>query len=113
MRFYELTYTIKDAPHDVLEEWPAARTFFALDDSFQYSSDEIRQFVKDFRAVKCGLRINEWFGSERDAVVRRLELWNAGKLVGKKKDHEIWPVDIPTRKEDLLAWLRVNCVDNT
>ena len=54
--------------------------------------------------------IREWFASEREAVVRRLELFKAGKLLGKKSDHEIWPVDIPTDKQGLLAWLRQECV---
>lgn len=52
----------------------------------------------------------EWFGSEREAVVRRLELFKAGKLLGKKKDHEIWPVDIDTSKFGLLAFLQRECV---
>lgn len=52
----------------------------------------------------------EWFGSERAAVVRRLELFKAGQLHGKKKDHSIWPIDVPTRKEDMLAWLNQNAV---
>jgi hypothetical protein len=54
------------------------------------------------------VRGQEWFPSERDAVVRRLALFNSGKLVGKKSDHEIWPVDIPTDKVGLLRWLREN-----
>lgn len=54
--------------------------------------------------------IREWFGSEREAVVRRLELFKAGRLAGKKKDNEIWPVDVPTDKQSLLAWLRRECV---
>lgn len=52
----------------------------------------------------------EWFGSERAAVVRRLELFKADLLCGKKKDNEIWPVEVPTRKADLLAWLNENAV---
>ena len=52
----------------------------------------------------------QWFGSEREAVTSRLDLFKAGKLVGKKSDHEIWPVDIGTSKPDLLAWLRKECV---
>lgn len=47
----------------------------------------------------------EWFPSERAAVVRRLGLVTGGKLAGKKTTHEIWPVDIPTNKQDLLSWL--------
>ena len=54
--------------------------------------------------------IREWFGSERDAVIRRMEFFKAGRLAGKKKDNEIWPVDVPTAKADLLAWLRRECV---
>lgn len=48
----------------------------------------------------------EWFGAERDAAVRRLELFRAGKLVGKKRDHLVWQVDVPTTKPELLAFLR-------
>jgi hypothetical protein len=51
----------------------------------------------------------EWFGSEREAVIRRLELFKSGQLVGKKKDNEIWGIDIPTDKQGLLAWLRSEC----
>lgn len=54
--------------------------------------------------------VTEWFPSEREAVVRRLALANDGKLAGKKADHEIWPVDIPTDKTGLLAWLNKECV---
>lgn len=53
---------------------------------------------------------HEWFGSERAATVRRLELYRSGELAGRKKDNPIWPVDVPTRKEDLLAWLNKNAV---
>lgn len=56
--------------------------------------------------------IREWFGSERDAVVRRLELYKAAALPGRKKDHEIWPVDIPTDKKGLLRWLQENVKSN-
>jgi hypothetical protein len=52
----------------------------------------------------------EWFPSEREAVVRRLALANNGALAGKKADHEIWPVDIPTDKQGLLNWLNKECV---
>lgn len=54
--------------------------------------------------------IREWFGSEREAVIRRMEFFKAGRLAGKKKDNPIWPVDIPTDKKGLLAWLRRECV---
>lgn len=52
---------------------------------------------------------SEWFGSEREAVVRRLGLFKAGKLRGNKSSHHIWPVDIPTDKQGLLAWLKAEC----
>ena len=47
----------------------------------------------------------EWFGSERDAAIRRLFLFSRGLLLGQKKDHMIWIVDIPTDKKGLLKWL--------
>ena len=68
---------------------------------------EYRELITDkITGVQVIVPHHEWFGSERDAVVRRLDLFKAGKLAGKKTEHFIWPVDIPTRKEDLLAWLR-------
>lgn len=53
--------------------------------------------------------VREWFGSERDAVVRRLDLFKAGKLAGKKSDHPIEAVDVPTDKANLLVWLNREC----
>ncbi len=47
----------------------------------------------------------EWFTSERAAVVRRLELFSKGCLAGKKREHEIWGVEVPTRKTELVGWL--------
>jgi hypothetical protein len=55
-------------------------------------------------------RVREWFASDREAVVRRLELFKAGKLRGKKDDAKIWPFDIPTDKRGLLAFLRAEAV---
>ena len=52
----------------------------------------------------------EWFSSDREAVVRRLELFKAGQLRGKKNDAQIWPVDIATDKRGLLAFLREEAV---
>jgi hypothetical protein len=49
--------------------------------------------------------LTEWFTSERSAAVRRLELYKMDKLVGKKKDAQIWGVDIPTRKDALIEWM--------
>lgn len=49
--------------------------------------------------------ITEWFTSERAAVVRRLELFSKGRLAGKKREHEIWGVEVPTRKTELVGWL--------
>lgn len=50
----------------------------------------------------------EWFTSERTAVVRRLELYKGGKLLGKKKDAEVWGVEVPTKKAELVEWLNAN-----
>jgi len=47
----------------------------------------------------------EWFKSEREAVVRRMELYKLGKLVGKKREAKIWGVEVPTRHIELVAWL--------
>ena len=52
----------------------------------------------------------EWFSSDREAVVRRLELLKMGKLRGKKSDAKIWPFDIPVDKRGLLAFLRAEAV---
>ncbi len=72
---------------------------------------EYRERVVDkISGVQVEVPHNEWFGSEREAVVRRLSLFKAGKLVGKKKEHPIWPVDIPTDKRGLLAFLRKEVV---
>lgn len=50
----------------------------------------------------------EWFTSERAAVVRRLELFDKGQLLGKKRDAEIWGEEIPTKKVELVEWLNAN-----
>jgi hypothetical protein len=72
---------------------------------------EYRELITDkVSGVQVEVPHREWFGSEREAVIRRLELFKAGKLAGKKKDNEIWPVDVPTDKQSLLAWLRKECV---
>lgn len=47
----------------------------------------------------------EWFKSDREAVVRRMELFKLGKLVGKKRDAKVWGVEVPTRHIELVAWL--------
>ena len=47
----------------------------------------------------------EWFGSEREPVIRRLDLFNRKLLLGPKKDHTIWMVEIPTDKKGLIKWL--------
>lgn len=107
MRFYQLTYTVKRPAYGVLGLWPEARQFFKLDENFQYSSEEIKKYVTEYVNTQYP-PVSEWFGSERDAVVRRLKLFNDGMLEGKKGDHVIWPVDIPTDKQGLLAWLKEN-----
>lgn len=74
---------------------------------FDYRTTETDRVSGEVRVSNV---IREWFPSEREAVVRRLALFKAGKLVGKKKDNPVWPVDIPTDKKGLLAWLRQECV---
>lgn len=59
-----------------------------------------------------GCVISEWFASEREAVTRRLTLFKEGKLAGLKKDHTIEMHCIPVRKQELLEWLRSECVRN-
>ena len=55
-------------------------------------------------------RVREWFASDREAVVRRLDLFKNGKIRGKKADAKIWPCDIPVDKRGLLAFLRAEAV---
>lgn len=81
MRFYQLEFTLK--------------VNNLLDDLLGAAAPDTRR---------------EWFGSERDAVVRRLGLFNKGLLLGKKADHTIEAVDVPTVKADLLLWLNRECV---
>jgi len=49
-----------------------------------------------------------WFGSESEAVSRRVELFKSGQLVGRKSDATIEAVDVPTDKAGLLVWLNSN-----
>ena len=66
--------------------------------------------LDDLLGVAAPTDRREWFPSERDAVVRRLDLFTKGKLIGKKADHPIEAVDVPTVKADLLVWLNRECV---
>lgn len=50
----------------------------------------------------------KWFGSEREAVVHRLELIKSGKISSSRKDNPIVFHDVPTDKKGLLAWLNDN-----
>lgn len=54
------------------------------------------------------LTIPEWQATERAAVIRRNELFKAGKLYGLKRESLITPVDIPTDKPGLLKFLQDN-----
>ena len=110
MVIYRLDYVLaekvdgKTDGDPVLADWPDAHAFFELDESFQYSSKEIAGYVADYwRAT--GISSSEWFCSRREAVVRRLELFKAGKLHGRKNDHSIAAVDMPTRKREIVTWL--------
>lgn len=49
-----------------------------------------------------------WHGTEQEAVRLRSALFTAGKLVGLKREQRIDPVDIPTSKAELLAFLKIN-----
>jgi len=53
--------------------------------------------------------ISEWFESERLAVIRRLELYKTGQVVGKKSQQFIEAHDVPTNKAGLLEFIRENC----
>jgi hypothetical protein len=109
MRVYQLTYRIAsevDKTSD-MELWPRVKATYNLDDSYQYSSKEMAEYASQFRKA-VNKPFIEWFGSEREAVVRRLHLFKGGGLSGKKGDQEIWAIDIPTDKRGLLAWLQEN-----
>lgn len=58
-----------------------------------------------FNYVPKEIPHTKWFASERKAAIRRLELFRLGVLVGKKRDAQIWGVEVDTRKEGLVAWL--------
>ena len=58
-----------------------------------------------FQYVPISNTRTEWFTSERAAAVRRLMLFKTNKLEGKKRNAEIWGVDIPIRKAELVTWL--------
>jgi len=49
-----------------------------------------------------------WFGTERDAIVARNEMFKAGKLLGLKRASEIQPIDVPTDKAGLFKFLTAN-----
>lgn len=52
----------------------------------------------------------EWFGSERDAVIRRAALFKTGTIVGLKRKQTIDPIDVPTDKAGLLKFLQSNII---
>ncbi len=99
MMIYRLDYVLATDWDGIFSQWPAARAYYGLDESYQYSSEEIGKYVYEY------LKQSEWFCSRREAVVRRLELFKAGKLHGRKNDHPIAMVDMPTRKREIVQWL--------
>jgi hypothetical protein len=52
--------------------------------------------------------VTTWFGTERDAIVARNEMFKAGKLTGLKRESEIQPIDVPTDKAGLFKFLTEN-----
>ena len=50
----------------------------------------------------------QWFGTERDATITRNKLFQAGGLVGLKREQIIYPTDVPTDKAGLLKFLQQN-----
>jgi len=64
----------------------------------------VRIYRLDIKAPEGETR-TEWFTSERQAVTRRLRLFDTGRLAGRKRESEIWPVEVPTRKAELVGWL--------
>lgn len=85
MKFYQLTYKRKPKPIGFINE-----TAICPDGQESGSSQA------------------EWFGTERDAVRRRGELYKAGALVGMKREAKIDPVEVPTDKAGLLRFLMAN-----
>lgn len=86
MKVYRLEY--KEELHVLVAAQPGA---FGDTNSYVYTPKVMDQV--------------EWFKSEREAVVRRMELYKLGKLVGKKREAKIWGVEVPTRHIELVAWL--------
>ena len=52
--------------------------------------------------------VTEWVGTEREAVVRRSEMFKAGRLVGMKREQLIHLIDVPVDKAGLLGFLIAN-----
>ena len=50
----------------------------------------------------------EWFGTEREGVVRRGELFKGGKNAGLKREAKIKIVEVPSDKKGLLNFLKAN-----
>lgn len=104
MMIYRLDYWPVAETYDVLADWPKVMHVCGLDESFQYTLAEKTRYVKDYWLATSKGK-SEWFCSRREAVVRRLELFKAGKLHGRKNDHPIAMVDMPTRKREIVTWL--------
>lgn len=60
--------------------------------------------------MRTAIKVREWFPSEREAVIRRLDLFKRGLMLGKKSDAVIEAVDVPTDKRGLLAFLNEEAV---
>lgn len=69
---------------------------------------EANILTKDPQGDTASTVVPEWHGTERQAVVRRNELFKAGKLAGLKRENLVSAIDVPTDKAGLLTFLQRN-----
>lgn len=69
---------------------------------------EVKQNTAVSEDVLIVETVTHWFGTERDAVIARNQMFKEGKLVGLKREQVIYPVDVPTDKAGLLKFLQDN-----
>jgi hypothetical protein len=84
---------------------PAAQVLAVFIGDSQQESN-MRLHTLHYTAKETNKLKVEWFGTEREAIQRRGELFASGVCVGLKRQQMIYPVDVPMKKEDLLDWLR-------
>lgn len=71
------------------------------------------QFESKRKIIERGHVVGEtvvttWHGTEREAVQLRGTLFKANLLAGLKRESKIYPIDVPTDKAGLLAFLKAN-----